>query len=176
MTSLYSHSLILVLFDWIIKQGYKSKYLVSGDWSQSTGGAKRHVILYSVPVLLVSLLSLIFHCFSLLLLRERERRGREERENYFAFRYFVTYALTHLNLASHKRDIRKQCRHGSDAAEFVSDQGLHCCMSFFLYILPFARAGILGRDARQARTDRKLIWNKKSKSKIVKWIKDDRLK
>ena len=47
---------------------------------------------------------------------------------------------------------------------------------FFLYILPYVREGILDRDARQAKTDRKLFWNEKSKRKIVKWIKDDRLK
>ena len=35
--------------------------------------------------------------------------------------------LTHLRLASHKRDICKQCRPRSDAAErAASDQGLHC--------------------------------------------------
>ena len=36
MTSLYSHDIILVLFQWIIEQDYKNKYLVTGDWSKST--------------------------------------------------------------------------------------------------------------------------------------------
>ena len=37
MTSLYSHDIIVVLIQWIIiKQGYKKKYLVNGDCSQST--------------------------------------------------------------------------------------------------------------------------------------------
>ena len=42
MTSLYglyNHDIILVLFKWIIKQDYKNKYLVTGDWSQSKSGA-----------------------------------------------------------------------------------------------------------------------------------------
>ena len=34
MTSLYSHDIILVLFQWIIKQNYKEE-IVTGDWSQS---------------------------------------------------------------------------------------------------------------------------------------------
>ena len=34
MTSLYSDDIILFLFKWI-KQSYKNKYLVTGDWSQS---------------------------------------------------------------------------------------------------------------------------------------------
>ena len=36
MTSLFSHNIILVLFWWIIKHDYNNKYLVIGDWSQST--------------------------------------------------------------------------------------------------------------------------------------------
>ena len=32
MTSLYSHD-ILVLFQWIIKQDYKTKYLATEDWN-----------------------------------------------------------------------------------------------------------------------------------------------
>ena len=36
MTSLYSLDIILVLFQCIIKQDYEKKYLVTGDWSQST--------------------------------------------------------------------------------------------------------------------------------------------
>ena len=35
VTSLYSHDIILVLFQWIIKKDYKNKYLVTGDWGQS---------------------------------------------------------------------------------------------------------------------------------------------
>ena len=35
VTSLYSHDIILFLFYCIIKQDYKNKYLVTGDWSQS---------------------------------------------------------------------------------------------------------------------------------------------
>ena len=35
VTSLYSHDIILVLFQWIIKQDYKNKYFVTGDWGQS---------------------------------------------------------------------------------------------------------------------------------------------
>ena len=31
-----SHDFTLVLFQWIIKQDYENKYLVTGDWSQST--------------------------------------------------------------------------------------------------------------------------------------------
>ena len=34
--------------------------------------------------------------------------------------------LIHLCLASNKKDIQKQCRPQSDAAEQESDQGLHC--------------------------------------------------
>ena len=36
MTSLYSHDIIFVSFQWIIKKDYKNKYFVTGDWSQST--------------------------------------------------------------------------------------------------------------------------------------------
>ena len=36
VTSLYSHDIFLVLFKPIIKQGYKKKYLVTVDLSQST--------------------------------------------------------------------------------------------------------------------------------------------
>ena len=35
MTSLYSNVIILLVFQWIIKQDYKKKCLVTGDWSQS---------------------------------------------------------------------------------------------------------------------------------------------
>ena len=38
----------------------------------------------------------------------------------------VHWALTHLSLASHKRDIGKQCRPRSDAQNATSDQALHC--------------------------------------------------
>ena len=30
-----SHDITLVVFQWIIKQDYKNKYLVTGDWIQS---------------------------------------------------------------------------------------------------------------------------------------------
>ena len=36
VTSLYSHDIILVLFCRIKKQDYMNKYLVTGDWGQST--------------------------------------------------------------------------------------------------------------------------------------------
>ena len=39
MTSLYSHDIILVLFHWIMKQGYKEK-IVTEDWSQSSPQTK----------------------------------------------------------------------------------------------------------------------------------------
>ena len=42
------------------------------------------------------------------------------------FRYYATsHFLSHLSLASHKRNIGKQRRPSSDAAA-ASDQGLHC--------------------------------------------------
>ena len=42
VTSLYSHDIILVLVQWIIRQEYKKKkYLVTGDWSQSTRSPER---------------------------------------------------------------------------------------------------------------------------------------
>ena len=34
MTSLYSHDIILVLFQWVIKQDNKVK-IITGEWSQS---------------------------------------------------------------------------------------------------------------------------------------------
>ena len=40
--------------------------------------------------------------------------------------------LTHLSLASHKRDIGEQCRPRSDNA--VSDQGLHCLIRVYICI------------------------------------------
>ena len=42
VTSLYSLDIILVLFQWIIKQDYKKKYLVIGDWSQSNAQVMYH--------------------------------------------------------------------------------------------------------------------------------------
>ena len=41
MTSRYSHDIILVLFQLIIKQDYKNKYFVTGDWSHSVCGRIR---------------------------------------------------------------------------------------------------------------------------------------
>ena len=38
-------------------------------------------------------------------------------------RLYFDIVLTHLCLASHKRDIDKQCRPRSDAANAASDQG-----------------------------------------------------
>ena len=38
-------------------------------------------------------------------------------------RFYFDIVLTHLCLASHKRDIDKQCRPRSDAANAASDQG-----------------------------------------------------
>ena len=43
MISLFSHDIILVLFQWIIKQDYKNKYLVTGNWSQSTLKLKNYL-------------------------------------------------------------------------------------------------------------------------------------
>ena len=40
VTSLYSYNIILALFLWIIRQDFKKKYLVTGDWGQSSNKAK----------------------------------------------------------------------------------------------------------------------------------------